>query len=94
MTKSLDDLAQALRDDEALELVITSEAAGPRASGKIMAVLPFVATGMGYLMGGDPVGFLIGSSYGWACLICGCAFACGGVLWMDRVASRATAGTT
>lgn len=94
MTKSLDDLAQGLRDDEALELVITSEAAGPRASGKIMAGLPFVATGMGYLLGGDPVGFLVGSSYGWACLICGCAFACGGVLWMDRVASRVTTGTT
>lgn len=93
MANSLDDIAHALNDDEALSLVVNSEAAGPRASGKIMAVLPFVAMGMGYLLGGDPLGFLFGSPFGWICLTCGCIFACGGVLWMDRVADHATAGT-
>lgn len=91
MTNSLDDLAEALNDDETLDLVIKSEAAGPRASGKIMAVLPFIAMGMGYLLGGDPVGFLFGSPLGWACLICGCVFACGGMLWMERVADHVMA---
>jgi tight adherence protein B len=92
MTNALDDVARALSDDETLDLVIDSEAAGPRASGKTMAVLPFVALGMGYLLGGNPIGFLLGSPFGWACLICGCLFACAGVLWMDRVADHATAG--
>lgn len=92
MTNVLDDVARALGDDEALDLVITSEAAGPRASGKIMAGLPLVAMAMGYLMGGDPVGFLFGSPIGWASLSCGVLFACGGVLWMDRVADHAAAG--
>jgi tight adherence protein B len=92
MTNALDDVAQALSDDETLDLVVNSEAAGPRASGKIMAVLPFVAMGMGYLLGGNPIGFLLESRFGWACLICGCLFACAGMLWMDRVADHATAG--
>lgn len=92
MADVLDDVARALSDDEALDLVIASEAAGPRASGKIMAVLPLVAMSMGYLLGGDPVGFLFGSPLGWASLSCGVSFACGGVLWMDRVADHAAAG--
>lgn len=89
MAQVLDQVADALHEDEALNLVISSEAAAPRASGKIMALLPLVGIGLGYLIGGDPIRFLLDSPGGWACLVGGAALSCGGVLWMDAVADRA-----
>ena len=89
MAQTLEDVAAALVEDENLGLVINSEAAGPRASGKIMAALPLVGIGLGYLIGGEPMAFLLGSGYGWACLLLGTGLACAGVLWMEQVANRA-----
>jgi tight adherence protein B len=90
MGEALDDVAEGLAADESLALVVDSEAAGPRASGKVMAALPLIGVGLGYLIGGDPVAFLINTSAGWACLTAGAALAALGVLWMERVADRAT----
>ena len=92
MADALDDVAEGLAEDESLGLVINSEAAAPRASGKVMAALPVVGIGLGYLIGGDPVGFLTGSPWGWACLVGGSTFAAAGVLWMEAVADRAAVG--
>lgn len=89
MADALDRVAEALFEDDAVGLVIASEAAGPRASGKIMAVLPVAGIGLGYAIGGDPLHFLTGTPYGWGCLVVGTALACAGVLWMERVADRA-----
>ncbi|SDS52846.1 type II secretion system F family protein [Microlunatus soli] len=92
MAEALDDVSEALVADESLGLVIGSEAAGPRASGKVMAALPLVGVALGYLIGGDPLDFLINSGAGWACLIAGAALAAAGVLWMERVADHASGG--
>ncbi|QDP95120.1 type II secretion system protein [Microlunatus elymi] len=92
MAQALDDVAEGLAEDESLGLVINSEAAAPRASGKVMAVLPLVGIGLGYLIGGDPMGFLTGSPWGWACLIGGSIFVAAGVLWMEGVADHAAVG--
>jgi tight adherence protein B len=54
-----------------------------------MAVLPFCGLGMGYLLGGDPLHFLLSSPYGSACLVLGVALAAGGVLWIDRLSRLA-----
>ena len=89
MAAALDRVADALFEDDAVGLVVASEAAGPRASGKIMAVLPLAGIGLGYLIGGNPVQFLIGTPYGWACLVLGTSLACVGVLWMEWVADHA-----
>lgn len=89
MADALDKVADALFEDDAVGLVVAGEAAGPRASGKIMAMLPLAGIGLGYAIGGDPVRFLIGNPYGWGCLVGGTVLACVGVLWMERVADRA-----
>lgn len=89
MAESLDRVADALFEDDAVGLVVASEAAGPRASGKIMAVLPLAGIGLGYVIGGNPVQFLIGTPYGWGCLVLGTGLACVGVLWMEWVADHA-----
>jgi len=92
MAAGLDRVSDALTADLALRTVIAGELAAPRASGKIMAVLPFCGLGMGYLLGGDPVEFLIAGPFGWGCLVLGVALAAAGVLWIDRLSRLAADG--
>jgi tight adherence protein B len=89
LAPSLQQVGASLTADVALRTVIAAELAAPRASGKIMAVLPFCGLGMGYLLGGDPVQFLFSSPYGWVCLVLGVALAAAGVLWIDRLSRLA-----
>ena len=89
LAHSLDQVAEALTADLALRAVVSGELSAPRATGKIMAVLPFLGLGMGYTLGGDPVRFLMAGPYGWACLVLGVALAVAGVLWIDRLARQA-----
>ena len=89
LAHSLQQVSAALTADVALRTVIAAELAAPRASGKIMAVLPFCGLGMGYLLGGDPLHFLFSSPYGWVCLVLGVGLAATGVLWIDRLSRLA-----
>ncbi len=86
MAVALDQVALSLRRDESLQRTVAAELAGPRATGKVMAVLPLGGIGMGYLLGGSPIQFLVEGPLGWACLLGGVLLACAGVLWVDRLA--------
>jgi tight adherence protein B len=88
MADLLDQVASALRADQAVERTIASELAGPRATGRVMAVLPLCGIGLGYLLGGDPIGFLLAGPLGWGCLIGGAVFAACGVLWIEWLARQ------
>jgi tight adherence protein B len=90
LAQSLDQVSEALTADQALRSVVEGELAAPRATGKIMAVLPFCGLGLGYLLGGDPLTFLMSGPYGWLCLVLGVALAASGVLWIDWLAHQAT----
>lgn len=89
MARNLEQAADSLTADVALRAVVAGELSAPRATGKIMAALPLCGLGMGYLLGGDPVTFLLSNPYGWACLDLGVALAAAGVLWIDGLARRA-----
>lgn len=86
MASALDQVALSLRRDEALQRTVAAELAGPRATGTVMAILPVVGIGMGYLLGGRPLQFLLEGPLGWGCLVGGVGLACAGVLWVDRLA--------
>lgn len=86
MAGSLEQVAEGLSEDLALRAVVAGELSAPRATGKIMAVLPFCGLGMGYLLGGDPLAFLLAGPAGWLCLVVGMTLAALGVLWIDRLA--------
>jgi tight adherence protein B len=90
LAHSLEQVSDALTADLALRTVVAGELSAPRATGKIMAVLPFFGLGMGYLLGGDPVAYLLSSPWGWGCLVVGVGLASAGVLWIDRLAHVAT----
>ncbi len=90
MARPLGDVAVALRSDRVVSNVVQSELAAPRATGRLMALLPLAGLGLGYLIGGDPVRFLIDSWVGQICLVLGVALACAGVMWVERLASGPT----
>lgn len=88
MAELLDQVAHAQRSDQSVERTVSAELAGPRATGKVMAVLPLVGIALGYLLGGDPIGFLVGGLAGWACLVFGAGLAACGVLWIEWLARQ------
>lgn len=92
MAPALEEVASGLASDESLRAVVSAELAAPRSTGKVMAVLPLVGVGLGYLLGGRPLQWLVAGPVGWACLLLGLLLAAAGVLWIERLASDAAAG--
>ena len=87
----LDRLSRALReDDEARQEVIASLAA-PRATARVLAVLPVFGLALGSGIGGDPVGVLFETLLGAICLAVGSALAVGGLFWVEHIADAAEA---
>jgi tight adherence protein B len=89
MSASLEQVAAALAAEQDLRAVVAGELSAPRATGKVMAVLPVCGVGLGYLLGGEPIDWLVGQPIGWACLLVGAVLACLGVLWIEALARRA-----
>jgi len=89
LATALDQVSDTLTADQVLRTVVAGELAAPRATGKIMAALPFCGLGLGYLIGGDPLSFLLAGPPGWMCLIGGVVLAAAGVLWIDLLAQQA-----
>lgn len=88
LAPTLEQIAEALEAEEALGLTIAAELSAPRATGRIMAVLPLVGIGLGFAMGGDPVHFLLDSTPGRLCLVAGAGLAAAGIWWIERIAGR------
>lgn len=82
-------VAEALRADETTRTAVTAELAAPRATGRMLAVLPLVGIALGTVAGGRPVAFLTGNLAGQCCLFAGVSLACAGVLWTEWLADRA-----
>jgi tight adherence protein B len=89
MAAALEQVAAALAAEQELRAVVAGELSAPRATGKVMAVLPVCGVGLGYLLGGEPIDWLVGQPIGWACLLAGAVLACLGVLWIEALARRA-----
>lgn len=85
---SLETVAAALRADEEVDRMVAGELAAPRLTGILLGLLPLGGVALGYLIGGDPIGFLTGTPWGWGCLLAGCLLACAGVLWTEHLGSQ------
>ena len=92
MAPALEEVAAGLASDESLRSVVSAELSAPRSTGKVMAVLPLVGIGLGYLLGGRPLDWLVAGPLGWACLLGGLLLAGAGVLWIERLARAGSAG--
>lgn len=88
LASALDRLIAGARQSAKLRREVRAQLAGPRATMKVLAALPLVGVGMGVLMGANPVAFLVGTVWGWGCLLTAGALEAGGVLWMRRIVRR------
>jgi tight adherence protein B len=91
MSAVLEQVAEGLAADQSLRALVAGELSAPRATGKVMAALPGCGIGLGYLLGGEPVGWLLAGPLGLGCLLGGVMLACLGVLWIEALANRAAA---
>jgi tight adherence protein B len=85
LAAALDRLVESARQGARTRREIRAQLAGPRATMKVLAGLPVVGVGMGFLMGANPLAFLLGSVWGWACLILAVLLEAGGVAWTRRL---------
>ncbi|MEV8376847.1 type II secretion system F family protein [Kribbella sp. NPDC056861] len=79
----IDRLADSLRADETIRRQITTSIAGPRATARLLAILPAFGTALGYAIGANPLAFLTQSPPGWLCLALGLALTTLGLYWTN-----------
>lgn len=81
-------VADALRRRTRLEATLEAELAGPRASGRLMGLLPLAGIAMAQMVGARPADFLLGSWPGRLCALAAVGLSCLGVLWSESIADR------
>jgi tight adherence protein B len=92
LARVLDRLVDGLRDERAARAEVEAALAPPRATARMLAVLPVFGVALGSAMGADPVSFLINTDPGRACLLIGLALGLAGVAWVERLAGAARRG--
>ena len=91
---SIERLALSVRAQQELEATLRSELAAPRATGRMLALLPIVGMGMGYLLGANPLAWFLGSSAGILVLMCAVALTAVGGIWTRRIVHRVESALT
>ena len=81
-------LAATARAAEDVRVDLEGQLAGPRASARLLAGLPFVGIAFGMMLGSDPLAWLLNSLPGRACLLLGLALTALGTWWTGRIAQR------
>ncbi len=82
LADALDQVAESMRHEHEIASEVQSQLSGVRATASVLATLPFVALGMGTLLGVDPVGVLLGTTLGRICLLVGVVLAASGWWWL------------
>jgi tight adherence protein B len=85
----LDHVARGLREDEDARAEVMAALGPPRATAKMLALLPIFGLGLGASIGAQPWQFLLGSSWGLVCLAGGVGLALLGLWWVERLATAA-----
>jgi len=82
-------LSVGLRSDEEARSEVIASLGPPRATAKMLAVLPVFGLALGSSMGARPVAFLLHTDIGLGCLTLGLVLAALGVWWVERLATAA-----
>lgn len=78
--------ATAVRAERETARVVAIELAAATATARLLALLPLGILVLGRGMGGDPLGFLLGTVPGQLCLSAGLLLTWAGSLWLERIA--------
>jgi tight adherence protein C len=87
--RSLDGVADTLRDRNGLQHEVRALSSQARASAVVIGLAPFVFSIVVALTDPGSIAFLLGSPVGLACLTCGLAADALGAWWMRRIVTRA-----
>lgn len=86
LARTLARTAATLRDERRTTRLVATEIAAARATARMMAALPVLVLLLGSGVGGDPLGFLLGTPVGLGCLAAGLTLGQLGLLWLERIA--------
>lgn len=87
LAASVSRLASAARAAEDVRVDLEGQLAGPRATARMLALLPLVGIGFGVMLGSDPLAWLLGSMSGRLCLLGGVLLMAIGMWWTGRIAA-------
>jgi tight adherence protein B len=85
----VDRIGTGLRSDEEARAEVRAALGPPRATARLLAVLPLFGVALGSSVGSHPVHVLLHTTWGWCCLSGASVLALTGVWWVDRLASAA-----
>lgn len=91
LAASITRLAESTRRAQDVRHQLQAQLAGPRATARMLGLLPVVGIGLGALMGADPLTWLLGTVPGIACLITGILLTTLGMWWTNRIAASVEA---
>ncbi|MDQ1250910.1 MAG: tight adherence protein [Actinomycetota bacterium] len=81
-------LGAAALQRERLRRDLASQMAGPKATARVLALLPLIGLVLGSGIGGSPFAWLLGTPAGWGVLIVGLTLEVVGVLWVRRLVGQ------
>ena len=85
----LDRSVGALVEAAAARTAREAALAGPRASARLLGVLPLAGLALGFALGADPAGVLLDGGLGTVCLVAGVTLHLAGARWVAREVARA-----
>lgn len=88
LADALDRLIAQDRRAEEVRRQLDAHLAAPRATARMLALLPLLGLLLGFAIGGDPLGWLLGTPLGWACLVLGLLLIAAGLGWAARIVAR------
>jgi tight adherence protein B len=88
LASAIGQAAEAIRGERRTARLVAAELASAHATARMLAVLPVGVLLLGAGIGGDPVGFLTGSTAGLVCLGAGLGLSYAGLLWLERIADH------
>lgn len=90
LARALELAAGNLRAERATARVVATELVAAEATARLLAALPLGVLLLGSGLGGDPLGFLLGTTPGLVCLVVGLGLAQVGMLWLARIGDQVT----
>ena len=75
---------ESLQHEREVAAEIEGQLAGPKATVRLLIILPALALLVGESLGAHPVAVLLTTPYGWLCLVSGSTLAAVGWQWVNR----------